>query len=309
MYRIVSKSNNVFIVYRHGTTSVPTIAVSKNSGSTWSDYSIAEYKGNPNSVAVDPQNNSVLFAGGYYNRDGNKGFISKSIDGGSTWTTVYELAPNMDIYSISIDPSNTNNVYFGAKNGIFKSTNGGQSWKKIHSDYCRAISISDNGIIYGACYGKVVCSNDGGDTWITYNNGMSAWPNRNSLTIDNTNNILYVGTDCQGILSLNLTITGIPENEINTPRKYKLSQNYPNPFNSGTVIRYYIRKSSKIDLSIYNSLGQKIRTLVNAESPPGEFQVNWNGTDDNGNSIPSGVYFYRINAGRFSDTKKTVLIK
>jgi len=84
---------------------------------------------------------------------------------------------------------------------------------------------------------------------------------------------------------------------------------YPNPFNPTTTISFCIKEKTPVELVIYNILGQKVRTLVNQPLEPGEHSVVWNGTDNKGRSVASGIYFYRMKAGNYSETKKMVLKK
>jgi 1,4-alpha-glucan branching enzyme len=95
----------------------------------------------------------------------------------------------------------------------------------------------------------------------------------------------------------------------NVVDNFKLEQNYPNPFNPSTVIRYSILSPSFVTLKIYDILGREVKTLVNQEQTSGMYVVNWNGSDIYGNKVSTGVYFYRIDAGNFSDVKKMLLIK
>ena len=92
--------------------------------------------------------------------------------------------------------------------------------------------------------------------------------------------------------------------EIITPTEFELSQNYPNPFNPSTTIRFSIPEGSQVSLMIYNSLGQEIKTLVNGFIEAGVHTVNFNAVDLN-----SGMYFYRLDAGEFSQVRKMTLIK
>jgi hypothetical protein len=85
---------------------------------------------------------------------------------------------------------------------------------------------------------------------------------------------------------------------------YELSQNYPNPFNPSTTIRFSISESSFINLSIYNSLGEKIEELVNEVKESGIHTIEFNAED-----LPSGTYIYRINANNYTQTKKMILLK
>ncbi len=88
-----------------------------------------------------------------------------------------------------------------------------------------------------------------------------------------------------------------------------LSQNYPNPFNAGTDIKYSIPNRSHVVIEIYNLLGQKIKTVIDEEKPAGHHTVTWDSTDDWGNVVASGIYFYRIKAGSNVDSRKMLLLK
>lgn len=102
--------------------------------------------------------------------------------------------------------------------------------------------------------------------------------------------------------------TDIPGNE-NMVYSYKLEQNYPNPFNPSTIISYNIAKSGNVKLQVYDILGREIKTLINKEQNPGNYNITWDGKDNFGYSLPSGIYLYSIISGDFILTKKMVLIK
>jgi hypothetical protein len=93
------------------------------------------------------------------------------------------------------------------------------------------------------------------------------------------------------------------------PVSYALAQNYPNPFNPTTTIRYSLAKKSDVSLEIYNTLGQRIRTLFSGERTTGEYEVVWDGTNDNGGHVASGVYFYRLRTAEFNSVRKLVMIR
>ena len=90
------------------------------------------------------------------------------------------------------------------------------------------------------------------------------------------------------------------------PISNSISQNYPNPFNPSTKINYSIHKTSHVTLKIFNMLGEEITTLVNKEKLPGRYEVEFDASKFN---LTSGIYFYRITAGDFIDTKKLILLK
>jgi hypothetical protein len=86
-----------------------------------------------------------------------------------------------------------------------------------------------------------------------------------------------------------------------------LGQNYP--FNPETSIPYELVDGAHVTLEIYNSLGQRVRTLVNAEQPRGSYQIAWDGRDVGGRAVSSGIYLARMTAGGFNDTRRMVLLK
>jgi hypothetical protein len=85
---------------------------------------------------------------------------------------------------------------------------------------------------------------------------------------------------------------------------YSLTQNFPNPFNPSTTIQYTIPQSGEVRLSVFNGLGEEVKTLVNETKEPGVYEVEFSA-----NEFPSGIYFYKIQAGSFVDTKKMILLK
>jgi hypothetical protein len=92
------------------------------------------------------------------------------------------------------------------------------------------------------------------------------------------------------------------------PLDYKLYQNYPNPFNPKTTIQYSIPNEELVILKVYDLLGTEVAILVNEEKSPGKYEINWNASAEAGR-LPSGVYFYRLQAGSFIETKKMILLK
>ncbi|KAA3611038.1 MAG: T9SS C-terminal target domain-containing protein [Calditrichaeota bacterium] len=97
--------------------------------------------------------------------------------------------------------------------------------------------------------------------------------------------------------------------DLNIPVKFSLKQNYPNPFNPTTLIVYSIPKSSDVSLVVYDILGQEVVSLVNKNQKVGTHQVVWNGRDNSNNPVSSGMYFYKIKADNFEQSKKMVLMK
>ncbi|MCK4384626.1 MAG: S8 family serine peptidase [candidate division Zixibacteria bacterium] len=93
------------------------------------------------------------------------------------------------------------------------------------------------------------------------------------------------------------------------PTRYELFQNYPNPFNPQTKIRYYLPEATWVNLTIYNLLGQRVRTLVDEYQNAGAKAMFWDGKDEKGNQVASGIYFHQLKTEEFSQTRKMVLIR
>ncbi|MCH7733001.1 MAG: T9SS type A sorting domain-containing protein, partial [Candidatus Marinimicrobia bacterium] len=97
--------------------------------------------------------------------------------------------------------------------------------------------------------------------------------------------------------------------ETNSPYTYSLLQNYPNPFNPETTIQYSLAASGRVVIHIYNILGRKVRTLVDDVQEEGFHKVQWDGKDNFGRNIASGIYLYRIRSGDFVYTRKLLLLR
>ncbi len=105
------------------------------------------------------------------------------------------------------------------------------------------------------------------------------------------------------------SVTAVRERPASATLTFNLSQNYPNPFNQNTIIQYSLPKSSEVELVVFNLLGQKVRTLVNQTQKAGYKIVFWDGKNDKGEVVASGVYFYKLEYGDYRQTKKMLLLK
>lgn len=140
-----------------------------------------------------------------------------------------------------------------------------------------------------------------GDNLVFFINGSSA-------------NVLYGGSTVWSQQHLKLqvnlisTVTKV-ESETHIPRSFGLSQNFPNPFNSETIIQIQLPSTYPASLTMYNIIGQKVRSLISKIKTPGSYSLVWDGRNDKGLIMPSGIYFYRFQAGDFTDTKKLLYLK
>lgn len=174
-------------------------------------------------------------------------------------------------------------------------------------------------IYHGPCNWDLQFSNDGGASWqsivsdlpesaLSYN-----WtvPNVQTdsaqvkVTQDNNTGMDY--SDASNNFTINTT-TGIQES-INYAESFLLYPAYPNPFNPTTTIRYDLSEGSQISLAIYDVRGAKIKTLVDGFQSPGEKSVKWDGRNERGNIVSSGVYIYRLQAGDDVKMNKMTFLK
>jgi hypothetical protein len=93
------------------------------------------------------------------------------------------------------------------------------------------------------------------------------------------------------------------------PEDYALEQNYPNPFNPSTSIAFSVKEASLVQLSIYNLHGQEVRTLANGNYASGKYAITWDGKDNSGQILPSGVYLYKLRVNGFAQTRKMIFMK
>ena len=251
-------------------------------------------------------------------------YISKSTDLGDSWLTTHpDLGGDNACNSILFDPNDTSVVYAGMEGLVIKTTDGGATWNPTALTntpyYFYALGYvgfinnlfaggSTNSNEFGLYY-----SNDGGDNW------MQIQPQKNYTGISGLAivptaipevYILYASTFGDGVLRLFLPITDVNDEDI-LPGNFKLFQNYPNPFNPTTKIKYTIPVGTSrrdgtvsVQLRVYDVLGNEIATLINEEKPAGIYEVEFDGTN-----LTSGIYFYKMQAGDFLETKKMLLLK
>ena len=112
-----------------------------------------------------------------------------------------------------------------------------------------------------------------------------------------------------GLVSITTGVEEIPTTCL--PKIYKLEQNYPNPFNLKTLIRYQLPRAGEISLVIYNIMGEKVRTLVQGRGGPGYYEVDWDGCDDLGRRVSSGIYLCKLQTKDFTFTqfRKVIILK
>ncbi|MGA2624340.1 MAG: FlgD immunoglobulin-like domain containing protein [Bacteroidota bacterium] len=118
----------------------------------------------------------------------------------------------------------------------------------------------------------------------------------------------FSGNESQYSPALTVVVLGVGENN-GAPREYALAQNYPNPFNPWTEIRYQLPEVAHVKITVYNTLGVQVATLVDRNEEVGYYTVTWDGNDNRGNVVASGIYLYKMEAGSYSVAKKMIFMK
>jgi photosystem II stability/assembly factor-like uncharacterized protein len=227
-----------------------------------------------------------------------------SIDSGTTWSRKFSSRQNIN----SILVNNVNDVFIGLDTkGIFKSTDYGNSWNTVNNGLIdtsiKSLSINSQGNIFaGTNNAGIFISTNNGINWTNINSGLTSL-GVNTIALD-ANGYAYIGARNSGVYKSTQPTTEVIVYNKTLPEYYKLFQNYPNPFNPSTTIRYELPMASHVTLKVYNILGQEVATLVNEKKEAGRYEVNFDGS-----KLPSGVYFYRIQAGAFTQTRKLLLLR
>jgi len=201
---------------------------------------------------------------------------------------------------------NGSNLYAGtAYTGVFISTDNGDNWTNLNNgltDDVWTIIFHNSDIFAGTGHG-VYLSTNGGNDWINISDGLTNLF-AGSLVIHN--NYLFAGCGNGGwVWRRPLSeLVGINNEQVDLPIKFMLFQNYPNPWNPSTTIKYTITENSHVSIRVYDILGNLIKILVNEEKPAGNYEITYYAS-----TITSGVYFYRLQAGNFVETKKMIFLK
>jgi len=255
--------------------------------------------------------------------------FARTTDGGATWLNLSlpGVQPHPNIQLVKMYNESTALAYgwdFAGHANIYSTTNGGTSWDSYffgsNYDYGDAISFipnNPNKVFLALNYG-LYYSDNGGRNWTKQSLTLAAPQNR-------VEDIVFVDQDCGWLITTygdvywtdnkgNAIVAA--EKEKKLPSQYSLEQNYPNPFNPSTSIKFSIPSvetqniaSQRVTLKIYDLLGREIKTLADREMSPGNYTVTWNADDNYGKKVSTGIYLYSINAGKFAQTRKMILMK
>ncbi|MGA2622780.1 MAG: T9SS type A sorting domain-containing protein [Bacteroidota bacterium] len=233
------------------------------------------------------------------------GGLFRTSDDGESWHAIDNGLMTNFISSFAVIQSS---IFAGTDNGIFRSTDHGLNWQLADSgltdNRVQCFSVISVNFFAGTVGGGVFLSTDAGTHWQAVNDGLDSLDIR-ALAVTDSN--ILAGTFGGGVWRRPRAgfITSVREDRPGqTPRSYALLQNYPNPFNPTTVIDYQLPSDEYVTLRVYNALGQEVRTLVN-----GVVQAGPHSTVFDGENLASGVYFYRLTAGRFTSVMRFLLVK
>jgi Secretion system C-terminal sorting domain len=230
------------------------------------------------------------------------GGVYLSTNNGSSWTQVNSGLTNTTVLSLAINTSG--NIFAGIDGGVCLSTNKGSSWTEVNNGLrCATVwslAINSSGYIFAATDEGVYLSTNNGNNWTQVNRGLTNTVVF-ALAINSSGNI-FAGTVGGVFRSINST-TDV-KTQLTIPKEFVLLQNYPNPFNPGTVISYLLPENGFVTLKVYDMIGREVKTLVNDRQTAGTHSVKFNA-----GNLSSGVYFYRLQAGNYVNTKKLMLIK
>lgn len=191
---------------------------------------------------------------------------------------------------------------------LIKTTDLGKTWNKYTVDITEGKGVyfvdTLNGYICGS-NGEILKSTDSGINWTKLSTHIRTTLSRIYFQDTNTGwiigpNGLIMKTDNGG----GGIASGVNDNSILTPKAFSLFQNFPNPFNPETRINYLVSQRSNVLIRVYNILGKEISTLVNEIKEAGNYNIEFNG-----GGYPSGIYFCRMQAGSFTETRKMILLK
>ena len=244
---------------------------------------------------------------------GAQGMLCFGSDGAITQRTVDDISwTNRSRVGQSVAAVvriNDSRIFSFGSGGVYRSNDTGLTWTQTISGITDtsliSATVSSNGILFaGSAKGSVYRSDDGGDEWTL----VATLPYPVRCILPDEMEILATSGD--RFYRGSLTEVSASFRPPTLPDRLELSQNYPNPFNPSTTIRYSLPKESRVVLEVFNILGQRIASLVDAQEKAGIHELVWNA------NVASGIYFYRIQATatgdpskHFTEVKKMVLMK
>ena len=284
-------------------------AVTANGGANWITGQLNVPIGaNLHYRAVDMLDSTTSYIASTDTLIGNvySSYIHRSTNNGVSFTNVLTLNIGTSNPFVHIQFVNQNTGFAITNRGYcVKTTNGGVSWTyNIMNMLCESAYFV-NAVTGYACgpSGGLKKTTNGGVTWLWQNSPVTV--TLSGITCIDSVTGIAAGVDGTIVRTDNGgTYTGINQVGSTIPESYSLSQNYPNPFNPSTSITFDIPNASDVKLTLYNVLGSEVKVISKDYLASGKYNVSIDASD-----LPSGTYFYRLEAGSFTETKKMILIK
>ena len=297
-WNIVCPDDQVIWIFSGGTGINDEFCVHRSidGGESWETHDVPLHLKYACLAAGDADN---VWVAGYVSRL-DEGMLIHSADGGVTWETQCDGLGNLRCLCF-VDALNG---WVGVSQGLAHTTDGGDTWTILDFDfesYVDLVMFSDTQNGWAIVSNRAYRTQDGGVTWERFDHFAGFLTDIEVLDVDHAWISGYSGT----LLRFDGTVFDTPEPQTQSiSSTYALYQNYPNPFNPSTTISFSIPKAGHTSLIVYDLLGRTVETLVNKQLTAGNYHTSWNA-----GALPSGVYFYRLTSGEFSDVKKTVLLK
>ena len=263
-------------------------------------------------IDVAKSDPNVIYAGA------DDGAVAVTTNGGTSWTDISASLPVRWVTRVTIDPDSANVCYltlsgyleYQYQAHIYRTTNFGQTWTPIGGNLPN-IPLNDVIVdaaarprLYVASDAGVLYSTNMGTTWNVLGAGLPAVP-VHDLTLHSPTRKLVAFTHGRSAWKIDVTtLTGVNEQAATRPTALQLYQNYPNPFNPTTTIRFALHTSAHATLKIFDMLGKEVASVLDERLESGEYSRTFDATN-----LPTGVYFYRLEAGSVSQVRRMTILK
>lgn len=288
-------------------------------------------------IAINPLNPNTVYCGSSFLQSPATGptYVYKSYNSGGTWASFSTGLPSAStdqnpVRMLSINSTDTNRVLAGlfqnsTNGGAYLTIDGGTSWIRRSTGIPNVAAVNIRTVLIrpgsttefyagvdNTATAGVYRTLDAGLTWVVFNGGsMTNLCIVRALvfrTVPDSTLFAGVSAIAPGVHEYTWIPVGVHDPGTTVPSEYSLNQNYPNPFNPATIISFGLPKESFVSLKVYDVSGREVQTLINENRRAGNYSYSFDASSTSG-GLPSGVYFYKIIASGFSDTKKMILLK
>jgi hypothetical protein len=227
-----------------------------------------------------------------------------------TWYEFPLVGTFYSVVGVARSPSGKGPMLYVGANGVWRSSDNGTTWTvkstglSVTNPAIRKLAVAPDGTLFAfGNGGELFCTKNDGDIWMNASSGLPVAGTLADIAFDALGHA-YVA-DANGVYKSTEIFTGVQVDDAREmPKRYVLAQNFPNPFNPTTVINYELPVVSEVKLIVYDILGRQKAVLVDDRKGPGRYEERFDASD-----LASGVYFYRIQAGSFSQTRKLLLLR